>query len=145
LRDSKDQLEKSRNNNQKAKTDLESVEVKYKEVTERYARISDDKEEVRVYNNIFTELTRKNEIKSKIESLFEKQKSAKIDLDKNIESIKSLELIIKELDDQIGQESSLNKDKFKLEQEQFTLIQKTKELEETKAKVDQLIIENRMS
>jgi DNA repair protein SbcC/Rad50 len=141
--DSKDQLEKSRNNNQKSKTDLESVEVKFKEVTERYARISDDKEEVRVYNSIFNELTRKNEIKSKIESLFEKQKSAKIDLDKNIESIKSLELIIKELEDQISQESSLNKDKFKLEQEQFTLNQKTKELEETKTKVDQLINENK--
>lgn len=141
--DSKEQLEKSRNTNQKAKTDLESVEVKFKDFTERYARISDDKEEVRVYNNIFTELTRKNEIKSKIENLYEKQKSAKIDLDKNLESIKSMELIIKELEDQIGHESSLNKDKFKLEQDQFALIQKTKELEETKAKVDQLIIESK--
>jgi DNA repair protein SbcC/Rad50 len=141
--DSKDQLEKSRNNNRKAKTDLESVEVKYKDASERYACINDDKEEVRVYNNIFTELTRKNEIKSKIESLFEKQKSAKIDLDKNLESIKSLELIIKELEDQIGQESSLNKDKFKLEQDQFTLVQKTKELEDTETKVDQLIIESK--
>jgi DNA repair protein SbcC/Rad50 len=141
--DSKEQLEKSQNNNQKAKVDLESVESRFKEISEKYLRISDDKEEVRIYNNIFTELTRKNEIKSNIESLAEKQKSAKTDLNTNLESIKSLELIIKELDNQLSQESSLNKDKFKLEQEQFTLIQNTKELEETKAKVDQLINENK--
>ena len=141
--DSKVQLEKSHNNNLKAKVDLESVESRFKEISEKYLRISDDKEEVRVYNNIFAELTRKNEIKSNIESLAEKQKSAKTDLNTNLESIRSLELIIKELDDQLSQESSLNKDKFKLEQEQFRLIQKTNELEETKAKVEQLINENR--
>jgi hypothetical protein len=126
LVDAKAQYQKSQDDHTKAKQSLEITEIKFKEISDRYSKISDDKEEIRLLNSIFNDLTKKNEINRIISELNELRSKASNDLIKNIESLKSLEKDINDLVEVLNQETPLNNQRLNLNKNAHKSLKKLK-------------------